>query len=208
MTHPILDSPVDLGGTTSYDVSWLGSRCVKRLLKVCAQKHVEFCVHASALLPTPARVSSSANMMALRTTRLLSLTLLATLLQHAVAQTAGSSASGASAVSSGEFGQKLILLQDRSHRSFPLYVLTSFRADSFWCSAAMSNLIQQFAAGQSQSQLGLASQAFGLNSGSNSHPFLQGVTSDSKFALEACNDVHRMKLNLLTALQLVQSALP
>ena len=57
-------------------------------------------------------------------------------------------------------------------------------------SAAMSGLIQQFAASQSQSQLGLASQAFGLNSGSNSHPFLNGSTSDCKFCNKASNPVH------------------
>ena len=44
----------------------------------------------------------------------------------------------------------------------------------------MSGLIPHFAAGQTQSQLGLASQALGLTSGSNAHPFLEGVTSDCK----------------------------
>ncbi len=44
----------------------------------------------------------------------------------------------------------------------------------------MSNLIQEFASTQSQSQLGLASQAFGLNSASKSSPYLSGVTADSK----------------------------
>ena len=42
----------------------------------------------------------------------------------------------------------------------------------------MTNLIQQFAASQTQSQLGLASQAFGLNSGSKASPYLSGSTAD------------------------------
>ncbi|DBA67673.1 TPA: hypothetical protein ACH3X2_001265 [Trebouxia sp. C0005] len=46
-------------------------------------------------------------------------------------------------------------------------------------SSAMSNLIQQFASTQSQSQLGLASQAFGLNSASKSSPYLSRATADS-----------------------------
>lgn len=63
--------------------------------------------------------------------------------------------------------------------------------------AAMSDLIQQFAAIQSQSQLGLATQAFGLNSGSNSHPFLEGSTSDCKFRTEGFRHHKFIKTNFL-----------
>lgn len=100
------------------------------------------------------------------------------LLQTAEAQAAGSSASGASTVSSGEYAKHALLqgpsiYVDQRVHGLVRYVL-------FF--AAMGDLVRQFAASQAQSQLGLASQVFGLNSGSNSHPFLQGSTSDRKFA--------------------------
>ena len=73
----------------------------------------------------------------------------------------------------------------------------------------MNGLIQQFAASQSQSQLGLASQAFGLNSGSNSHPFLNGSTSDCKCTLKPLATVHLDQVvELMIALQPVHWALP
>lgn len=117
-------------------------------------------------------------MLAARRTLAVSVAISLLLVHTADAQAVGSSASGASTVSSGEYAKLAHLQLPRSmsclmasHVTLPLL-------------AAMGGLIQQFAASQSQSQLGLASQVFGLNSGSNSHPFLTGSTSDCKFALK------------------------
>lgn len=92
---------------------------------------------------------------------------------------------------------------------FDISDFVSFSLDVLSAPAAMSDLIQQFASSQSQSQLGLASQAFGLNSGSNSHPFLEGSTSDCKFELSPLTALHPNPIaKLLTALQPVHWALP
>lgn len=72
----------------------------------------------------------------------------------------------------------------------------------------MSNLIQQFASTQSQSQLGLASQAFGLNSASKSSPYLSGATTDSK-SLSCCTSQGSLvfSLELLPAASALGSAM-
>lgn len=147
-------------------------------------------------------------MLAARSLLVVSVAVSLLVMQNAAAQTVGWSASGASTVSGGEYtilelGFACSCLTVHRSRSRHMGKCVTFPA-----LAAMGGLIQQFAASQSQSQLGLASQAFGLNSGSNSHPFLNGSTSDCKFTRKPLSFFCGQVIELMIALQPVHWALP